>query len=638
MPKSPHIYGDGTSYLAALRVELARAWARHPLWCIVFAVACLGSLVFWSQLGGLALYGQWLLWLVTVVLSASVAVFLPRAWLGHHLLLIHGAGLGTGQSAGGSVSALCKRLEADMNALRRENALLIDAYDAEKGRLLNVERCLNGFVAEFLVDPEGRVQVRNVDQSIERFFSVNRADFVHDWTCLLDHVEPRHHPLIKIVLSRPEAFPNRETLVFSTKQRLGVPAHYYRLTLQREVKPAGVCLHAVFLEVSDLVRAKEEAESADRAKSEFLATISHELRTPLNAIIGFARLLEEQLEDSGQRSDLSNITNAANGLHVILSDVLEYSRIQAKGLKLERERFDLCMLMAQVHGLNTGLAKEKQLQFDLCLEPDSRPLLVFGDPNRLRQVLQNLVSNALKFTSSGYVRMRLIKSPPTRGRFELFIEVADSGIGIDPTHLNRIFNRFTQADRSINRQYGGAGLGLAISKGLVELMGGRIDVSSEPGVGSVFTLSLNMPEAPAIAEPAGGAARRASAPQKSLHILVVDDHPMNIKLLDRYLGKRGHQVDQATGGLAAVQMCEAKRYDLVLMDIDMPDLDGHEATRRIRGNAEAASYASTICAVSGLSDDQNIAASIQAGMNVHLTKPVAFDKLDAIILDLSERP
>ncbi|HEX4843514.1 MAG TPA: ATP-binding protein [Limnobacter sp.] len=632
---NPSSQAGRASFHATLMVALVEAWRNNPLWCIVFGVATLVSIIFWTQLGDLAWLGQTVLWCVTVVLSATLAGFATRAWLHHQLAQAQAAS--TNRPGDLSFSGLANSLVQQFESLKRENNLLIGAYEAEKNRLLNVESCLNGFVVEFVVDPAGQIRVQNADKSVERFFPVSREAFLQDWACLLDHIDPIHHRQFKTVLGRPEAFPNRESIVFSTKPRLGVPAQFYQLTLQREARPAGVCMHAVCLEVTDLVRAKEEAESADRAKSEFLATISHELRTPLNAIMGFAKLLEEQLEDSVHKSDLGNISSAANGLHIILSDVLEYSRIQAKGLKLDSERFDLCALITQVHGLNATLARDKNLQFDLGLEPDSEALYVYGDPNRLRQVLQNLVSNALKFTSSGYVRLRLIKSKPVRGRLELFIEVADSGIGISQTHINRIFNRFTQADRSINRQYGGAGLGLAICKGLVELMGGRIDVASEPGVGSVFTISLNMPEAPASLSVATATSKATPVPQKPLDILVVDDHPMNIKLLDRYLGKRGHRVDQATGGVAAVDMCSEKRYDLVLMDIDMPDMDGHEATRRIRGNLAAASVGSTICAVSGLSDDQNIAASIQAGMNLHLTKPVAFDKLDALIVEISQK-
>ncbi len=608
---------------------------------MLFVLSSLASLVFWSQLGSLAQYGQWLLWFVTVLLASTLAVVLSRAWFSQQLMatLVAASGpAGPSLPPGASLGRLSHTLASEFDRLQRENQLLLQAYDSERHRLLNIEGCLNGFVTEFLVDATGRLDVKNVDQSIERFFRFTRDDFLRNWQVLLEQVDPVHHVMLRAMFGRAEAFPNKESGLFSTLAQFGVAKQHFQVTLQREAKPQGVYVHAVFLEVSDLVRAKEEAESADRAKAEFLATISHELRTPLNAIIGFAKLLGEQLEEGAQKTDLGNISSAANSLHVILSDVLEYSRIQANGLKLERERFDLCELITQVHGLNANLAKAKQLDYSLLIEPDRQPLFVLGDVNRLRQIIQNLLSNAIKFTNEGYVRARIIKSEPARGRVEVFIEVADSGIGMKPDQLARIFTRFTQADRSINRQFGGTGLGLAICKGLVELMGGRIDVASEFEIGSVFTISLNLPVAPA-SMPATKAAEKAGGAEiKPLDILVVDDHPMNIKLLDRYLGKRGHRVDQATGGVAAVEMCQAKRYDLVLMDIDMPDVDGHEATRRIRADLSAASCGSTICALSGLSDDQNIAASIQAGMNMHLTKPVAFDKLDALILDLCTTP
>lgn len=623
------------SYIQFFSKTAADAWRSRPILCLIFVFAIAGSLVFWTQLGQMAWIGQIVLLVATIGLSVFTGVMLTRAWLAFELTQsLSSLGQHDPQRhylAGKDV------FEAMVDAVQRlseQQDYLLAGFNEEKRRLLSVESCLNGFVVEFLVSDQGRIQVENVDTSIERFFPITRAQFIADWTTVLKHIDPKYHATFKAVLSRAEAFPNRESLVFSTLHRMGQLPQYFQLTLQREAKPNGVCMYAVCLDVSDLVLAKEQAESADRAKSEFLATISHELRTPLNAIIGFSRLLEEQLTDPQLQGDVRNISSSATSLHLILSDVLEYSRIQANGLRLDIAPFDLEAMVKQVHALNLNLAKQKNIEFSLVNESGGTSF-VHGDANRLRQVIQNLVSNALKFTETGYVKMRLITGTPAHGRIEVFLEVADSGIGIGPVALQKLFQRFSQASREINRQYGGTGLGLAICKGLVELMGGRIDVSSEPGVGSVFTVSLNMAMAKSTASEKVVPVVERSL--QALDILVVDDHPMNIKLLDRYLGKRGHKVTQATGGLPAVNLCEAQYFDLILMDIDMPDLDGHEATRQIRASDSAASRNSFICALSGLSDDKNIALSINSGMNLHMTKPVPFEKLDKLIEELAQK-
>lgn len=620
-----------------IRGVVVDAWQSRPLLCLLLGLGLSVSIVFWTQLGALAWAGQLLLVLATVALSFAAGCLLMRGLLNFRLregLLAQGLDLLQPEPSGTG------RLDVGLLQLVRhlgtQRQLLSAALEDSRKRMLNIQQCLNGFVLEFSVNAHGRVLVEQVDASIERFFPIERAQLLDDWTVLFEYIDPKYHTAFRTMLCRPEAFPNQESLLFSTARVSGREARYFQLTIQRSPSAVGVRMQAVCLDVTEFALAKEKALSADLAKSEFLATISHELRTPLNAIIGFSKMLEDQLSDADLKEDARNIHSSASSLHLVLSDVLEYSRIQASGLKLDPVPFDLTELVQQVHALNRNLAESKGLEFTVINESEN-PGVVYGDANRLRQVVQNLVSNALKFTNEGFVKMRLIVAPAVHGRVEVFLEVADSGIGIADEAMQKLFQRFSQASREVNRQYGGTGLGLAICKGLVELMGGRIDVSSEPGVGSVFTVVLNMPVAPP-AQTRVPKARPGLAPAiRPLHILVVDDHPMNIKLLERYLGKRGHQVDRATGGFEAVSMCEKQCFDLVLMDIDMPDLDGHEATRKIRNSLSAPSRHSFVCALSGLSDDKNIELSRQAGMNLHMTKPVSFDKLDQLVEQLSRQ-
>lgn len=611
-------------------------WQKRPLLCLLFVIGLLASTVFWTQLGSLAWFGQLILFASTVALAFYLGSVLTRSWLGFQvkqaLIESNEEDFDQHDVAG---KELFQSLANAVHRLNQQQRVLLNGYEEERRRLLSVQSCLNGFVLEFTVTVHGHVHVENVDASLERFFPVTQAQFIADWTVVLKHIDPKYHATLQTLLSRPEAFPNCESLVFSELRRSGVEPRNFQLTVQREAKPAGVCMYAVCVDVSDLVLAKEQAESADRAKSEFLNSISHELRTPLNSIIGFSRLLEEQLKDPELRSDVRNISSSATSLHLILSDVMEYSRIQSNGLKLDISPFDLNAMVCQVHAVNQNLASQKNIEFSLVNDVEG-PCPVFGDASRLRQVIQNLVSNALKFTDTGYVKLKLSTSAPSQGRVEVFLEVADSGIGIGQPAIDKLFQRFNQGSREINRQYGGTGLGLAISRGLIELMGGRIDVSSEPGVGSVFTVSLNL----AVARTLGSekTAKPSEPAARALDVLVVDDHPINIKLLERYLGKRGHQVLTATGGIEAVKLCEKKFFDLVLMDIDMPDMDGHEATRLIRASNSAASRNSFICALSGLCDEKNVALSASSGMNLHLTKPVSFDKLDQLIEELCQKP
>ncbi|MDH4395851.1 MAG: ATP-binding protein [Limnobacter sp.] len=522
-------------------------------------------------------------------------------------------------------------LEHQIGGLQRANQALSDLVSLEVSHVKALEQCAEGFSFSYLVTSDRQIEIKSVGDNLVRFINVQRSEFVNDWTSLLRFVDPSEQDSVRQVLSRSDAFPEREKLVFGLQKAAHEEKRYYQLSLLRHRdKPEYISVYALLLDVSDHVLARIKAESEDKAKSDFLATVSHELRTPLNAIVGFSRLLESNLSDVEMKSDAHNVVMAGESLHLILNDILDYSRIEAQGIRLENRPFDLNEVLSNIYQLNKSLADQKGIELTYINLLEDNPALL-GDPHRLRQVFQNLVSNALKFTEQGFVRIKVSGSRPMNSRMEVFIEIIDSGIGISQVALSKLFRRFTQAGRDTHRKFGGTGLGLAISKGLVELMGGRIDVTSEPGVGSVFTVYLNMAVTTQINIPAKA---KPEVNLRPLDVLIVDDHPLNLKLLDKFLVKRGHKVVKANGGLEAVQTSEGHAFDLILMDIDMPEVDGHEASRRIRAGT-GKSCQSYICALSGLADEANIALSISCGMNKHLTKPVSFDALDIVLADIA---
>ncbi|MEJ2818084.1 ATP-binding protein [Caulobacter sp. CCG-8] len=331
--------------------------------------------------------------------------------------------------------------------------------------------------------------------------------------------------------------------------------------------------------VSALEAAERAAMSASAAKSVFLATMSHELRTPMNGVLGMARALTAGPLDRQQARQVDMLIRSGEGLMTILNDVLDVSKIEAGKLELEVLAFDLRDLVDEVAGLWAEAATAKDVRLTSVVDPLA-PTWVSGDPTRLRQVLTNLISNALKFTASGAVTLRV---GPAGAAFQE-IQVVDTGIGMSAEQQARLFQAFSQADASITRRFGGTGLGLAICKQLTELMGGAITVRSAPGQGSAFTLALPLP---AVAAPEVA----PSAPCEGiagLRLLVADDNHINQLVARTILEAAGARVEVADNGRQALQRLGEHAYDAVLMDVHMPDMDGLEALRRVRAGAAGA--------------------------------------------------
>ncbi len=477
--------------------------------------------------------------------------------------------------------------------------------------------------------PNGRLSLELALERIQAAFSTGRIRF--EWT---------HQKL------NGEPIPMEITLV-----RVKRGSGYIVVGYMRDLRELKAMLGEMRETEKELRLARDLAEKSARAKSEFLANMSHEIRTPMNAVLGMTHLLSSTEMTEKQRLYVEKADHSARLLLYIINDILDFSKIDAGRMEMESIPFSVRKLIRNVNGVITEQAEAKALVLRIAVGTDVPDFLV-GDPLRLEQILLNLAGNAVKFTPSGEVSLRVsLDAPPqtsSPGQVRLLFEIRDTGIGMSAEQVASLFTPFSQADASITRKYGGTGLGLAICRSLVEMMGGTIWCASRPNEGSLFSFTATFPLADR--EISGGRARPAPAEDdvfvpealpaetradadieddfadlRGMRVLLAEDNDINQMIARELLAAKGIVVDVAGTGLEALAALERGKYDLVLMDIQMPEMDGLTATARIRANPAHADMPVVAMTAHAMVGDREI--SLGGGMDDHLTKPIEPHKL-----------
>ncbi|MCW8139479.1 MAG: response regulator [Planctomycetota bacterium] len=539
----------------------------------------------------------------------------------------------------------------DLRDRRRTERALRDT----EAHLREVAASIPGVVYQFELHPDGAQRFPFISPSVGSVLGLDPDEILRDAAVALEIIVPADKETFARAVETSARTLETFRLEFRVVLRSG-EERWLHATSTPSRRPGGVVLwNGVFLDITarkhveeELQRAKDVAEAATLAKSRFLATMSHEIRTPMNAVIGMSALLLDTPLTPEQRECAELIRSSGDALLQLIDDILDVSKIESGRMDLERQAFDVRDCLAGAVELLLPRAGAKGLELTTTVEP-TVPRRVLGDSTRLRQVLVNLVDNAVKFTERGAVHVRVDgrRSPPgpvgARERHELSFRISDTGIGIPSERLGRLFHSFSQVDASTRRRFGGTGLGLAISQGLVELMGGALRVESQPGRGSTFSFTIVVeaaeagdPEPPTSPPAVAGALRRDLARAHPLRVLVAEDNVVNQQVIVRLLGRLGYAADVVDDGAQALDAIGQREYDLVLMDVQMPGVDGLEAARRITRGSPTDRRPWLVALTAGaMHGDRE--RCLDAGMDEYVSKPVRIEELQAVLVRCEQR-
>ena len=519
-----------------------------------------------------------------------------------------------------------------MTRLETKEQALKDALDDMQGNFASVGSSLPGVLSTFRL--EGNyLRFLYVSEGCWTYFGVSASEWIQDPRSWRRHVDVEDLEVYRKGFSRvmrrqvPSVQQSLRVIGGDGRQRT------LQLNVVRRNSQSWHIFDIIALDMTALVQARQAAEYASQAKTEFLATMSHELRTPLNAILGFSYLLETGAADDESRRQARHIRETGETLTRVLNDILDLGKIEAGKYPLDLKPFQMEEVLGSCANIFRAVAAERGLRFEIGPTPDLPHLM--GDPVRLRQVLQNLLSNAFKFTANGAVGLQATLLEIETGTYggaplaRLRLTVSDTGLGMTPEQMGRVFERYEQAEPSTSVQHGGTGLGLFIVKGLVDQMGGSVEVQSHLGEGTCFTLLLSLP----VVEPAAPSNELCEPPEatvRPLRVLVVDDSIVNREMIKALLTRWGHEVEEAADGVMALASIRRQRPDLVLMDLDMPGMNGLEATRHVRVD-EGSGPRLPIVALTGKAFAEDLSRTSEAGMDAHLVKPVQLEALQRVL-------
>ncbi|MCE4537452.1 ATP-binding protein [Pelomonas sp. P7] len=557
------------------------------------------------------------------------------------------------------IGLLGGHLEHMRDALQQQ----FDAQRALIERLRGMAETAPGVVFQLRLAVNGEFSFAYVSEAVREFFLLGSAELGRSAAPWFEriHADDRAHVRESLLASARNLSPWQQE--FRTLKADGAERWIYGNAIAQREADGSVLWHGFLTDISrqrrdaleleryrhhleelveartaELAEATQAAQAASLAKSAFLANMSHEIRTPMNAIIGLTYLAQSDTVEPEQQQRLQKVANAAEHLLSVINNVLDFSKIEAGKVHLERRPFTVEEVLDNIANMTAQSAAAKRLRVETDIAPALRGLHLVGDPQRISELLLNFAGNAVKFTEQGFVRLAVRLDGPASGdRLPVRFEVHDSGIGIAAEAQGRLFRDFEQADSSTTRRYGGTGLGLAICRRLAELMGGQVGVDSTLGQGSCFwfSLALEATTAPVPAQapsprPHSARERLAElAQQQPRKILLAEDNPVNQEVAVALIGSAGLQVDVAADGQQAVDMVQGDDYALVLMDVQMPVMDGLDATRAIRRLPQGAAL--PILAMTANAFDEERQRCLDAGMDDHVAKPVVAEQLFATL-------